>query len=376
MDNFIPTNTFASASFDVLKLDGVEDPLININKLSTLDFEESYFAEAINFVIESNKEYAESKKNLYKAIAESQSSVVVLESFSDFFVKVKEIIDKFLKFIKSLFQRFLTTLSRLIGSETYLKKHKKDLDEFREGDNFEFEGFNYTFSEAVPLPNAALDYTSSLFDNLFANQANDLTKQGISEALKNMDLEEDYAMFRGRVIGKDGTKLYMSEFSDELFEVYRDGCNNTETIEADSSYVRMASQRFFNYEKTKKHIDRTYKQVEDSYKRVQSQVQDIVRRNGDLNATAFIQRLPDKVNVEKINGDAVGNQGFMMSSDFMTQMDIYVKAKTDQIQEYSNIHALAFAAKLDALKECNRQDKNTLYIALTRIQRTDSKRKV
>ena len=378
MDNFIPTNTLASVNFDVLKLDGVEDPLINVNKLATLDFEESYFSEAVDFIIKSNHEYAESKKALYKSIAEAETTVVVLESFSDFFVKVKEIIDKFLKFIKSLFQRFLTTLSRLIGSETYLKKHKKDLDDFKSADTFEFQGFNYTFSEMVPLPNAALDYNSSLFDSLYQSQKDgnlDLSSGAINKIVIDMDLERDYNIFRGKVIGKDGEEIYASDFSEELFEVYRDNCSDTESIEADSSYVRLASKRFFDYNKTKNHIEHTYKQVEDSYKRVQNQVQDIVRRNGDLNARAFIERLPDATSITSINGTPISNTGFMMSSEIMSKMDIYVKAKVDQIQEYSNIHALAFAAKLDALKECNRQDKNTLYIALSRIQRTDAKRK-
>ena len=59
----------------------------------------------------------------------------------------------------------------------------------------------------------------------------------------------------------------------------------------------------------------------------------------------------------------------------MVKLDSYVKIKIDQIQEYSNIHTLAFAAKLDAMKECAKQDRNTLYTALSRIQRTDNRRK-
>ena len=39
MDTFscIPTNTTALANFDILKIDGVEDPLINADKLSDID---------------------------------------------------------------------------------------------------------------------------------------------------------------------------------------------------------------------------------------------------------------------------------------------------------------------------------------------------
>ena len=61
--------------------------------------------------------------------------------------------------------------------------------------------------------------------------------------------------------------------------------------------------------------------------------------------------------------DTVGG-GTMMAAELMTQIDVYVRAKIDQIQEYSNIHLLAFGAKLDAMKECLNQDRNVLYVAL------------
>ena len=131
---FTPTNSLASASFDVLNISGVEDPLINVNRLASTDFEESYFASAIAHINETRNGYTNAKIVLYKAISEAQTQQVVLESFSDFFIKVREIIEKFLQFIKKMFARFLTNLNKLIGSETYLKKHKKDFDDFKSSD--------------------------------------------------------------------------------------------------------------------------------------------------------------------------------------------------------------------------------------------------
>ena len=141
-----PSNTLGLATFDVLNYEGIEDPLIDTNKLATLDLEECYFESAIKFIIETNKEFTNSKITLYNKILENSSTTVIHESFSDFFVKVKEIIDKFLKFLKSLFQRFLTQLARIIGSDKYLEKHKKDFDKFKDGDKFKLDGFKYTFS--------------------------------------------------------------------------------------------------------------------------------------------------------------------------------------------------------------------------------------
>ena len=52
----------------------------------------------------------------------------------------------------------------------------------------------------------------------------------------------------------------------------------------------------------------------------------------------------------------------------VTQMEQYKKAKINQVQQMSNIHALAFGAKLDAAKDMFNQDKAVLYKALYRIQ--------
>ena len=46
MDGFTPTNTMTNTAFDVLTMDGIDDPLINVNNLGTLDLDESFKIEA------------------------------------------------------------------------------------------------------------------------------------------------------------------------------------------------------------------------------------------------------------------------------------------------------------------------------------------
>lgn len=373
LNGFTPLNTFGSATFDVLKTDAVEDPLINVNKLATLDLEECYFASTVKFINEMNDEYASSKIVLYKKISEAISYSVIHESFSDFFIKVKEIIDKFLKFLKSLFQRFITTLNKLIGSEKYLEKHKKDFSNFKDGDKFKFEGYKYTFNENIPVPNALLEYNTELFDGLFGDTKNNLDVAGVKGAIDNIgDLESFYCKFRSKVLGDDDGNISLGEFSDELFKIYRDDASITSTIEADRSYIREVVDRFFKYKKINEYTNKQYKQIESAYKKVEEQIKDLVKRNGDLNARAFVDKLPSQNGIQTIDSQDLNS--YVMSSEIMAQLDIYVKTKVEQIKECSNIHTLAYAAKLDALKESAKQDKITLYTALSRIQRTDAKR--
>lgn len=372
MDICSPTNTVALPDFDVLKFDAVEDPLIDVTKLTTVDFEESYFATTVNFIMENRNEYTKAKMTLYKSISEATSERVVLESFSDFFVKIKEIIDKFLKFLKSLAARFLTSLNKLIESESYLKKHKKDFSDFKDADKFDITGYKFTFTDNIPVPNAILDFNRDMFIDLLGDQ-NKINASGVQSTNIYLaaNLENKCNEFRKNIIGADND-ISISDFPDELFKVYRNGDSDTDTIEVDRLYVKNAVDRFFSYSTIKKSIDSQYKQINDAYKRVEAQVKDIVKRNGDLNKEAF------KTNMQKatdITAVSVDGEGMVMSSDLMVQLDIYVKAKVDEIQKCSDIHALAFSAKLDALKDCYRQDKATLYTALSRIQRTDAKRK-
>ena len=346
MDNFgfKPTNTMASTSFDILTMEGIDDPLINVNTLATLDLEESYFVSALNFINETNKEIINSKEVLYKSISEATEQYVVLESFSDFFSKINDIINKFIKFIKSLAARFLTHMNKIIKSDKYINAHKKDFKNFKSADEFTMNGYTYTFNSSIPVANASLEFNKNLFEDLYTyTKNNKLSADGVSSAISAIDLTELCDKFRGEVLGLDYT-VSVGEFDTELFKIFRNGDMDTSELTIGSFEVSAALDRFTSFSTAK--------------------------RNGDLNMSAFLNRLPDSMSDIK-----TASQGITMSSDLMYKLDVYTKAKVDQITEYSNIHTLAFSAKLDALKESYKQDRALLYTALLKIQRTDNARK-
>lgn len=377
MDGFIPTNTMSNTAFDVLRMDGIDDPLINVNKLGTLDLDESYFATAVSFIKEANNDLVESKQNLYKSISEATTQFVVLESFSDFFSRVNDIINKFIKFIKSLTQRFLTHINKLINSDKYINSHKKDFKDFRDTDKFTINGYNYTFNPNIPMAAASVSFNRSLFEDLYDKSGSiDLSPNGVNTSINKIDIESSCDEFRGSVLGQS-TPISVSEFDTELFKIYRDNSIDTEEIEVDSLEVSKALNRFTLFSDNKKQITNDQSKIERDYEQVKKQVKDITRRNGDLNLSAFIDRLPQEMqgNIKKSKDSTDNQQGFSMSADLMYKLDLYTKAKVDQITEFSNIHTLAFSAKLDALKESYKQDRALLYTALLKIQRTDSARK-
>lgn len=373
---YAPTTTVNLSGFDVLSLDAVEDPLINVNKLATLDLEESYTIMACDFLKECNNEIANHKIALYKSISESAGNYgVVLESFSDFFVKIKDIIDKFLKFIKSLFNKFITTLMKFVSSDKYITKHKKDFNKFKEADEFEFDGYEYSFVPNIPKSNAILEFNNNLFSDLYGDKNKQLTLVSVRDVVRNIDFEDYYDNFRAKVLGNDTGKIYINDFSEECFKIFRSGDLDTKNMDITSIQVRQSLNRFLDYKKTKSAVERDQKNIEHDYEQVKKDMQNVVKRNGDLSVAAFVNSLPSDNGITQVDGTNTTNMGMNLTSDFMAQIDMYVKAKVDQIQECSNIHVLAFSAKLDALKECYKQDRNILYTALGRIMRTDNARK-
>ena len=249
---------------------------------------------------------------------------------------------------------------KLIKSDNYIKKHKDLFNRIDADMEFEFKGFEYTFSPLVPSPNAALGFNNSLFDDLYSNEKRSLTIQSVKDSIIAMDLEKDYDNFRGKVINKDGEQISISEFSEELYKVYRNGEMDSSDITANAGYIRKCLHRFLEYSKMQKEVTHQRDEIIKAYEKVQKQVEDITKRNTDLDAATFKTRLPNDMQDIRIDSGS----GTMMAAELMIQIDVYVRAKVDQIQEYSNIHLLAFGAKLDAMKECLNQDRNVLYVAL------------
>lgn len=363
-----PSSIFNGVSFDALRIDGVADPLISVNKLATMDIEESYFNTAIEFIKESNRQYMNAKTILYKAIAESAGDdISINEGFSEFFGTVKDIISKFLKFIKSLFDKFINALMSLVGSEKYLIKNKKKLDEFREGDEFEITGYTYTFNNSIPVDNAVLSTSNIIYAGL---NPEDLDIDIMKGYIANNDLVKTCDKFRADILGKNGDTIDESDFAEELFKIFRNDELDSDKITINSIEFRNAKNRFFDYKKTKKDVEEHLKRINKAYNELEDGLRKFVKDKEKMkDATQFTTAL----NVYGNAKAASPNTG-SYSDEFIIQADLFMKNRADLVQAVSNIHALAFSAKLDALKDCYRQDKATLYKGLSMILRSDNAR--
>lgn len=366
MDNnsffgFTPSNTFASSSFDLLKDDNdVSNSFIDISAIANNTLDESYFAMAVDFIKEANKEFTDCKINLYKSISEASTEAVVLESFSDFFVQIVNIIDKFTKFIISINDKALATITSFIKDDKTIKRHEKDYKEFK--NTVSIEGYKYTFDPNIPMANASVYFNQNLFEDLYKRTGDILTVDDMKEVMAAANYEEDYNKFRGAVIGKSES-ISGSQFGMELFKIFRNGESNISNIEFSSTEIYDIYKRFKDYKKTLDSTRTNLRNIIKDYENIKSSVRDISNRNGDLNKSAFIKSMPG----DKIKNVSTDGEDYI-TPDVMYQIDLYTKAKICQIIEYSNIHTLAFTAKLDALKESFKQDRSVLYTALSKME--------
>lgn len=330
---------------------------------------ESFFVETLNFLSEMNTEFYENNRLFYCSLVEAGTECelsVIHESFGDFFDGVKKIIDKFLAFIKSLFDRFVTLINKMIGRDKYILNHKKDFDNFKTIHEFTIDGFEFTIFPHIPVIEAQAEFSNDFIFNLAGSEAGDNIfnntnprleeiKALVTTLTNNLD-GQWYDEFRGKVINSD-QMITKDDFADELFTVFRNDQSIKDEITVDHSVVSAALKRFIDAKTDIEKAKRTKAKIDSDYQTIRKKVEKLIvaNRSGNTIAYSFATGL-------------TASKGFIITPEMTLALDNYAKAKSNQIQEMSSIHALAFAAKLDALTDCYKQDKDLLFKALSRVQ--------
>lgn len=332
-------------------------------ELETINVNECFFNKGLEFALFMNEQFNNANMILYNNLAVYESTgeyEIVTESFSDFVSTVKKIIDKFLEFIKSIFKRFVAQLNKIVGSEKYIIKHQDEFKKFGINHQFDMSIFTYTIEDDKPSLKAYDDYKTDI-DSLYTdyNRNMEELKQGTVDNTKDytnlalkkiyqntidMHNEDWYDSFRGKVIGK-GYGVSKSEYANELFELFRNGESSKENHKIDRTIVDNSLREFKDYTKTVNRIEKNRKTLEREYNNIKKNISDI-KDNKIVSADNSIE---------------------LKTSDARTTAEMFYKAKANQIESMCNIHVLAFTAKLDAVKEQYKQNKDILYRALKKV---------
>ena len=340
----------------------------SINNKVTI--EESYFEMALKGVQEICNESFEQEKIFLAAVLEAGDSEYLLnESFASFVESIKKIIDKFLELIKSLSARFVTNMNKIIKSDKYLTKHKSDFDKFTSDDEFNANVFKFTnidndsvprataYSELIEFNLPPLVYGKDdplVADKLYAhiNGIYDCSKKGMNKW---------YDGFRARVLGEEHNSYDAAEYKTKLFEFYRNNETSKKEETIDREWIINAYERFANYKKALDQVSTIKRKLEAEYKNIRDNVKHTKVDDDNMLSKLY----PSKEDrTEELN--AVYKED---KKRIDTQINLIENLKVEKIRNMCSIHSMAFAAKLDAIKDCYKQDKVVLYRALSKIQR-------
>ena len=362
--DFEITNSLFSRDLDALKMDAPEDPLTSVVSADKINMEENYFSQGIKFLNYFNEQDTANKLTLYNKIMNMNkpTSASVLEGYADYYVQVEAIISKFLQFVDVKLKDFLETMRIYINEEnSIITKYRKDFNDIKNYDDSGLEGYKYTIDESIPDFSAVDAFNASFFDDLFKPVITDLNAQSVAKTVSSIELEEDYKKFRATIINED-RPLSENEFVRYLFRVYRNKSDGFVELDVNEKTIKDIAEDWFNFNNYKNMLIRQQTQMSRAYEGVLKKISTVCKNNNGLTISAFSNLLPADVrsDLKNIDGKAIDNAGAMMSADMMYQLDIYCRAKCDQIKEYTNITCMAFMAKLDAIKAMYEQNRNLL----------------
>ena len=343
----------------------IKESTLSLHVENTHQYEyNSYFLEGLNFLSQLRKEKTVQEAKLYRVMAEAGDNLwVVHEGFGDFFQWVKDFIKKVINFFKKLLAKFWVRINSLFGRDKYIENNKDQLREFGSEHEFDIKGYKFTIKDGIPTLDPINDIEDTL-RNLIAVADTDPNNKSYKIKKKDelkqayIDFQEDKDKLnkeRGSILGENGP-IDDSDWKDALFEKFRDGDREKITITVTSSIVTESLTNFTNYDKMKSKTEKQRDNVEKAYNRIQKKFDELAEKAKNLAS--------ENVSVSDFVDD---NASERADEDKIFTISAFARDISNRLEEISNLHVMAFTAKLDAIKDRYHQDKSIIYGAFKKI---------
>ena len=184
-------------------------------------------------------------------------------------------------------------------------------------------------------------------------------------------------MFRALVINKSNDKIDSSDFPNELFMIFRNGEDTPSDITIDSTYVMEAYRRFDKYKDVVKAIEKNQKAIIKDYEALEKYLDKFIKLNKEGKSQKISSDLSSSNDfvskqINYIGGNELNDLQVFNTSTY-DKLRNYYKSWATIINQMCTIHTQAFSAKLEAAKDCFKQDKAILYKALQKIVKRSNK---
>lgn len=312
--------------------------------------EENYYTNStLKFLLECQEELLNCRKEFYVSVMEASESnpYLITESYNVILSKIKVIIKKILSYLESLIRKFSTEFPKIVKSDKYLLKSKKEIEKFPTDGSFEFSGYTFTIDEDIPIVDI-IGLDLSELSNKIKDGGKIATMFDQLSDMRRMD------EIRGQILKTN--PIPETSFGNELFAIFRDGKSDPTDITIKREDVITSLNNFAGYDRQLREVRRIQNQISSKYRILQQQVEDIIKH--DINADGS-SKSNDSIHDTHSENDV---------ATLKDMLDKLLIKQTQYIQRIASLHIQAVASKLDAYNSALVQDRNILYRALNIVR--------
>lgn len=287
------------------------------------------------FILEMQRMHIDAEKRFLVSVMESCGETKAInEGMSEFFAKIKEIINKAIQWIKDTVSKFIAKIKKFFKDKSkdnasFRDKLKKAIDDFKDSDEFVIKGYKFTIDamdaniKNASVPSILKQITDLTSYTSHEKQRGEL-KSKIEDIYSNLkDGHEEHVMeYRRTILGDTNSKerISKSDFSEELFKIFRDGSKDKIDITVNKTYLQTIYDEYFN----------------NSFEKSSN---DIGHRGIDkLESLKNCMKLEMSTEVEE--------------DDIAAKITHIRKSYCDLTQEFCNVILQAVASETQAIKEC------------------------
>lgn len=336
--------------------------------LSTGNFSnETHIFSAMRDLKGFNSAFMENTTNLYKSISEAEDTKSENNVFCQYFEEIDSEISKIIKNINDSISRFTINVDNIVDANKdildntsiitsckpftyhytqYKRINDKDFPAINAIGIFkqEFDYIALTLQELGPTASnqSKLKVIATVY-NKFVKSTTDVTKKCILDVLGEDDDDDDDDI--------------VSEFPEKMYGKYKKGADDVEITKGKLYDVKMSLTNYRNI------IDSCSQTADDLIKQLSSISAEIKRIIcGNSNNTLTV----------KTSTDGIRDTDYRMDSYAMNQVDIFLKAKINQVIQIANVYYIALAIKLDATMDYFKQCKDILTVAMTKCGESET----
>jgi hypothetical protein len=174
---------------------------------------------------------------------------------------------------------------------------------------------------------------------------------------KISDIEDTMNDIRVEIINlasdKDAIPISSDEYNEELTKAFRNGETSPIPLTYTRNDVSISYSHVETHKKTMSALENKRKATDNAYKMLIRQIEAMEKAFG---TSKDVTSLVDGLSVDLTTPEAAG--------PLLSKLGMYYKGTLQLIGDTCSAHAMAYAAKLEAIKECYKQDLFNLYTAI------------